>query len=195
MTILNLCCGPNKPKEHYGIDILKFPCVDRVWDLNEGIPLEDDSCECVIANDALEHIRDARMIMCEIWRVLKDCGWLYVKIPSTDGRGAFQDMTHVSFWNENSFRYWINNQEWMDYYRGPCLFSCNSLHTTEFSEDHVCHVIFEGKAIKNDEWLRSLYGRLPDAMLDGPWRKSVSGRKYLRSNSLQDEQSKTGDNK
>ncbi|MDP1796315.1 MAG: hypothetical protein Q8K78_02485, partial [Planctomycetaceae bacterium] len=26
--------------------------------------------------------------------------------PSTDGRGAFQDPTHVSFWNSNSFWYY-----------------------------------------------------------------------------------------
>ncbi len=29
-----------------------------------------------------------------------------ILVPSTDGRGAFQDPTHVSFWNINSFMYY-----------------------------------------------------------------------------------------
>ena len=33
-------------------------------------------------------------------------GWLLTHVPSTDGRGAFCDPTHVSFWNELSFRYY-----------------------------------------------------------------------------------------
>ena len=28
--------------------------------------------------------------------------------PSTDGRGAYQDPTHVAFYNENSFWYYTN---------------------------------------------------------------------------------------
>ena len=30
--------------------------------------------------------------------------------PSTDGRGAFQDPTHVSFYNENSFWYFTDRR-------------------------------------------------------------------------------------
>ena len=29
---------------------------------------------------------------------------------STDGRGAFQDPTHIAFWNENSFWYYTDPQ-------------------------------------------------------------------------------------
>jgi len=35
-------------------------------------------------------------------------GWAFIEIPSTDGRGAFQDPTHVSYWNENSFLYYTD---------------------------------------------------------------------------------------
>ncbi len=33
---------------------------------------------------------------------LYDEGWFLSQTPSTDGRGAFQDPTHVSMWNSNS---------------------------------------------------------------------------------------------
>ncbi len=44
--------------------------------------------------------------MNEAYRVLAPGGFLFISVPSTDGRGAFQDPTHVSFWNENSFWYY-----------------------------------------------------------------------------------------
>ena len=46
--------------------------------------------------------------MNEAYRVLAPGGWLFIDVPSTDGRGAFQDPGHVSFWNENSFWYYTN---------------------------------------------------------------------------------------
>jgi hypothetical protein len=46
--------------------------------------------------------------MNEAFRVLAPGGWLLIEVPSTDGRGAFQDPTHVSFWNENSIWYYTN---------------------------------------------------------------------------------------
>jgi hypothetical protein len=41
----------------------------------------------------------------EIYRVLTHGGLLLSQSPSTDGRGAFQDPTHVAYYNENSFWY------------------------------------------------------------------------------------------
>jgi len=38
-------------------------------------------------------------------------GWLLSATPSTDGRGAFQDPTHCSWWNENSFWYYTRQQQ------------------------------------------------------------------------------------
>ncbi len=46
--------------------------------------------------------------MSEIHRVLAPGGWAFIQVPSTDGRGAFQDPTHVSYWNENSFLYYTD---------------------------------------------------------------------------------------
>jgi hypothetical protein len=35
-------------------------------------------------------------------------GWLLVDVPSSEGKGAFCDPTHVSFWNDLSFRYYTD---------------------------------------------------------------------------------------
>ncbi len=38
-------------------------------------------------------------------------GFFLIRVPSTDGRGAFQDPTHVSFWNQNSFWYYTRAEQ------------------------------------------------------------------------------------
>ena len=79
-----------------------------VADLNEGIPLPDSSVGVLNASHIIEHLRDKTKIMAEIHRVLAPGGWAFIEVPSTDGRGAFQDPTHVSYWNENSFLYYTD---------------------------------------------------------------------------------------
>lgn len=114
---IDLCGGFNKPEGYISVD--KYDG-DITADLDQGIPLADNSCGVVRAYDALEHIKDPQQIMKEIHRVLAPGGILISHTPSTDGRGAWQDPTHVSFWNENSFWYWtkedqmrfIHNDRW-----------------------------------------------------------------------------------
>jgi glycosyltransferase involved in cell wall biosynthesis len=80
-------------------------------DLNDGIPLPDNSVGVIWASHILEHLHDKHKILSEIHRVLADGGWAYIQVPSTDGRGAFQDPTHVSYWNENCFWYYTRKDK------------------------------------------------------------------------------------
>lgn len=75
-------------------------------DLDGHWPFEDSSIGVIRAWDFIEHLHDKVHTMNEIHRVLRPGGWLLSGTPSTDGRGAFQDPTHVSYWNENSFWYY-----------------------------------------------------------------------------------------
>jgi SAM-dependent methyltransferase len=84
---------------------------DIVYDLNNGIPLPDNSVGVINASHVIEHLKDPVKTMSEIHRVLCDGGWAFIDVPSTDGRGAWQDPTHVSFWNENSFWYYTRRQQ------------------------------------------------------------------------------------
>ena len=107
----NLLCvdiggGLNPYPEYLSIDLRED--ADMVYDLNNGIPLNDNSVGVLNASHILEHLHDKTKIMAEIHRVLAPGGWAFIEVPSTDGRGAFQDPTHVSYWNENSFLYYTN---------------------------------------------------------------------------------------
>ena len=108
----NLMCvdiggGMNTFPGYYSIDLREE--ADMVHDLNDGIPLPDNSVGVLNASHILEHLHDKTKIMAEIHRVLAPGGWAFIEVPSTDGRGAFQDPTHVSYWNENSFLYYTNS--------------------------------------------------------------------------------------
>ena len=102
---VDLGCGPRKPEGYFGIDRHPWPGVDRIADLALGIPLDDNVADEIRAHDLIEHLPDKIRTLNEIWRVLKPGGIADILVPSTDGRGAFQDPTHVSYWNANSFWY------------------------------------------------------------------------------------------
>ncbi|HEV3059694.1 MAG TPA: methyltransferase domain-containing protein [Vicinamibacterales bacterium] len=80
-------------------------------DLMQPWPFEDGSVGAFRASDLLEHLPDKQFTMREIHRCLRPGGWLLSMTPSTDGRGAFMDPTHVSFFNENSFWYWTRDAQ------------------------------------------------------------------------------------
>jgi SAM-dependent methyltransferase len=118
---LNLCCGRKRIVGFEGIDREKFPdadTVDRVVDLNKvPWPWNDDSVDEVFVQDGLEHLfplgitagqRNIVVVLAEIHRILKPGGVAEIIVPSTDGPGAFQDPTHVTYWNRNTFLYFIS---------------------------------------------------------------------------------------
>jgi glycosyltransferase involved in cell wall biosynthesis len=98
--------GLNPFPEYLSIDLRDT--ADVKADLNDGIPLPDNSVGVLNASHIIEHLYDKTKIMSEIHRVLAHGGWAFIEVPSTDGRGAFQDPTHVSYWNENCFLYYTD---------------------------------------------------------------------------------------
>lgn len=103
---VDLGCGSRKASGYIGVDIVNCPGVDIVADLTQKLPFEDSSVERIKAHDIIEHLPDKLQTMNEIWRIGKPGAKVEILVPSTDGRGAFQDPTHVSFWNINSFFYY-----------------------------------------------------------------------------------------
>jgi len=106
--ILNLGSGDDRHPSEVNIDIDPGTEPDLVCDISQGLPFPDNSIQAVIAKDVLEHVPNERRsaTIDEIWRVLEDGGEFVHMTPSTDGRGAFQDPTHLSFWNIKSLFYY-----------------------------------------------------------------------------------------
>lgn len=102
-------------------------------DLEKRWPWGDGHVGAFRAHDLLEHLPDRLHTMKEIHRCLWAGGWLLSSTPSTDGRGAFQDPTHVSYWNENSFWYYTKAEQ-ARFIETPVRFQ--AMHVaTEFPSD------------------------------------------------------------
>jgi hypothetical protein len=110
---------------------------DVIADLNERWPMEDSSVGVIRAYDVFEHLRDPLKTMKELYRVLAPGGYAFIQVPSTDGRGAFQDPTHVSFWNDNSWLYY-SDRDYAKYIDSPVRFQVMRGYTTGMNDRGVC---------------------------------------------------------
>lgn len=113
---LNLGCSDAHVKGFVNVDLC--PPADVCADLSKPWPWLDSSIESIRAWDIFEHLPDKRHTMNEAHRVLIPGGKLDLWVPTTDGRGAFQDPTHVSFWTPNDLFYFCEEYaEWERFHR------------------------------------------------------------------------------
>lgn len=108
--------------------------------LNDKWPFEDNSVGVIRAFDVFEHLNNSIHTMEELYRILVPGGYAIIQVPSTDGRGAFQDPTHVTFWNENSFKYYTD-KKFNKYIDCNVRFQIINLYTTELNNDKVCWTV------------------------------------------------------
>lgn len=148
---VDLGCGDRKPAGFIGVDCVPGPQVDMVADLTGRFPFEDDSVGHLRAHDAIEHWPDRLHTMNEIWRVCRHGAVVDIRVPSTDGRGAFQDPTHVSYWNSNSFFYYAEEHPaYLELCRKYGFKGAFRIHKLEnvASPDNVVHVHVVLEAVK-----------------------------------------------
>lgn len=116
---LNLGCSDAQHPDFIGVDIWEPPWATAEnfikADLRKKWPFPDSSVKQLRANDIFEHLPHKVTTMNEAWRVLKPGGLLELFVPTTDGRGAFQDPTHVSFWTPNDI--WYFSDHWAEWRR------------------------------------------------------------------------------
>jgi SAM-dependent methyltransferase len=127
-----------------GYTTLDTQDADILCNLEDGIPLPDNSVGVINASHVLEHLRDPIKSMREIHRVLAHGGWAFIEVPSTEGRGAWQDPTHVSYWNENSFLYYTH-RDFAKFIRNTEIrfqsFRCETHYPSQWWETLKCPVV------------------------------------------------------
>lgn len=103
------------PQGYISVDLSD---ADIICDLNGKWNFKDNSVGAIRASHVLEHLENPIHVMNEAYRVLAPGGFFFIDVPSTDGRGAFQDPTHKSpYWNSNSFFYYTRESH-AKYIRG-----------------------------------------------------------------------------
>jgi SAM-dependent methyltransferase len=104
---LNLGCSDSHMRGWRNVDLCEP--ADEIADLSQEWPWRDSSVEAIVAWDFIEHLPDKIFTMNEAHRVLVPGGRFDIWVPTTDGRGAFQDPGHVSFWTPNDLFYYCDN--------------------------------------------------------------------------------------
>jgi glycosyltransferase involved in cell wall biosynthesis len=110
LLALDLGAAHRKPPGYLGVDQYAKDGVDIIATLPAPLDLPDDSVGLLRAVDFLEHVPAKVPLINELYRLLAPGGMLLTLTPSSDGRGAYQDPTHVAYYNENSFWYYTDNQ-------------------------------------------------------------------------------------
>ena len=111
---LNLGCGQNQREGYKGVDIVKGPGVDYVFDLTKAHwPFASGSVKATYASHFLEHLDGAERIkfMEELYRILEMGGEAEFIVPYWSSMRSIQDPTHK--WPplaESSFLYF--SQSW-----------------------------------------------------------------------------------
>lgn len=155
LSKIDLCGAIDTYKDYLPIDKTLGHDLDEDWDI------ATDSVGVLRAFDAIEHLKDPVHTMSEAHRVLAPGGFLLIQVPSTTGpmirtpamdggefhwvasagRGAHQDPTHVSFWNENSFWYYTKRSHARYIPHSTARFQVSKLRTFYPSDFHQQHSI------------------------------------------------------
>ena len=123
-----------------GYTSVDLKSADVVCNLDNDWPFKDSSVGVIRSFDTFEHLKSNIHTMKECHRVLAPGGWVICQVPSTDGRGAFQDPTHISFWNENSFLYYTNKRLGQ-YIDSPVRFQAPRIYTTPKNKEEICWTV------------------------------------------------------
>ena len=105
---LDLGCRDRKQSNFVGMDSRPNPGVNIVHDLEKfPYPLEDESCFTIKCSHLIEHIKPWLIIdfMNELWRLLLPNGQLMINAPYGNSKGFFQDPTHCTHINEQTWLY------------------------------------------------------------------------------------------
>lgn len=114
---LNLGCSDRHLPGYVNVDIcepadklINLSHTPWIWYDDEWTraPMAESQVDEIVAHDIIEHLPNKIATMNEIWRVLKPGAIADIIVPTTDGRGAWQDPTHVSYWNRNSMYYYTH---------------------------------------------------------------------------------------
>ena len=139
LLCLDLGAKHGKPKGYLGVDLRPGDGVDYVGNFFD-MDVANDSVGVIRAHDFMEHIENKQAFMKWCYDKLCHGGMLLSQTPSTDGRGAWQDPTHVSFWNSNSFWYYTQ-QQFSDFIDGDVRFQVSNLKNWYPSEWYRFHNI------------------------------------------------------
>lgn len=113
---LQIGCGRHPMDGWLNTDCRKLPGVDRVVNLEEPLPWEDNTFGEVYGRAVIEHVSNIQQLIRELHRVTKPGGILHFQVPHPSGIFTFRDWTHVTFFTLHSFDFYFEGTPFDFYY-------------------------------------------------------------------------------
>lgn len=107
---IQIGCGNSYWDGWKNIDISKDVKTDECYDIQKGIKEKDDSVEEIFAGCVLEQVDNLVFVMNECHRALKKGGVLRGYVPSTDAMVLHLDPMDKRFFQEDSFKYFVESE-------------------------------------------------------------------------------------
>jgi hypothetical protein len=105
---LNIGCGHDYREGWRNVDISTDIKVDASYDIRNGIPEKDNSCEEIYCSGVLEQILENeafRDVLNDLWRICKSEGILRIIVPSARYIIAFRDPFDCRHFTEETWLY------------------------------------------------------------------------------------------
>lgn len=135
--------------EYLTADLIS-PIADYHFDLHK-IPFSDNSFDVIFCNHVLEHVRDARQCMRELYRVMRPGGWGIFQVPLDAGKEKTLEDPSINTPEEREKFYWQKD------------------HLRLFGRDYPSWLEEAGFKVHPDDFIHSFtpeekeYYRLPDS--------------------------------
>jgi SAM-dependent methyltransferase len=100
---LDIGCGRNKVEGFVGLDIAPDVGADIVCDIEQGIPLPDNSVDEVHMSHVLEHLREVDMVLAEIARICRPGARIFFRVPDVQHE-TYHMPTHCQPWSRAWWR-------------------------------------------------------------------------------------------
>jgi predicted SAM-dependent methyltransferase len=139
---LHLGCGYNHLDGYVNVDISNKSAADVAWDIEYGLPWDDDCVDEIITHHCLEHINDLIFVMSECYRVMKNGAIMHITVPYYKSDRAYGDPTHVRCFAEGSMKHFCNYRH-SDFYGIYTNFI--ELDGSRRVEGHNIHYILSAK--------------------------------------------------
>jgi predicted SAM-dependent methyltransferase len=132
--MLEIGCGDaaHRSKKHIGLDIIDYG-QEFVWNIEEGIPLPDNSVSHIHCSHVLEHLEDLIGVINEMHRVLIPGGELYAIVPSQEHEKAYVP-SHIRVFTKWTFDF-FQYESYVNEYQSS-LWEINELVINERKDIH-----------------------------------------------------------
>lgn len=112
---LDVGCGSRKLPGAVGIDILRMPEVDIVYNLSIfPWPLRENEFDVVFMSHCLEHMGDLLKTLAEIHRISRNGAHIIIQVPYFRSTDAYTDPTHRHFFTSHSLDYFCEGEKISD---------------------------------------------------------------------------------